>query len=132
MALVRLRFLDLEQRPVGLATVYEPTRAFIEDRLDRRSAECMATWLNKDMLPRLGRVGADPGDLVQYVTDFVNSLYLLAPAEAAREIGWLHDARDSNQEPLVKLELIARHIALELKGYRLLSRYVKEQEAKTR
>ena len=130
-AVMRLRVLDLDRRPIGIATAYEPVRGLLEDQIDRRTAECLATWINYKMLPRFGRLRVTPAELTAYAIDFVKGRYRVSSRELQYEIEWLDRARDGNQPDEVKIDLIVRHVALELGGYRLLERYLSEREGKT-
>jgi hypothetical protein len=126
-AAARLRVADLEKRPIGLATVYEPVRAFIEEHLDRRSAEQLTSWLNARILPRLLRASPQPTSLAEYVVDYVNGLGTMSAATRRTEIDWLRGVPlDGSLNANAQLETLARHIAIELRAYRVLEHYVKE------
>jgi hypothetical protein len=129
-AVARLRIVDLEKKPVGLATAYEPARAFIESRLDKRSAEELTIWLNVRMLPRLRRANPPPRDLAQYVIDYLGTLGTdnMPPNQARSETEWIEGVRDGPLDVAVQLETLARHAAIELRAFRLVERYVNQVE----
>jgi hypothetical protein len=126
-AAARLRVADLEKRPIGVATAYEPLRGFIEGRLDKRSAEQLTSWLNMKILPRLLRANPEPTTFAEYVIDYVNGLGTMEAPVRRTEITWLQGVpKDETLSPAGQLQTLARHIAIELRAYRVLERYVKD------
>jgi hypothetical protein len=131
-AIVRLRFLDYgkgaEARPIGIATAYEPVRDLVEDQLHKRSSERQMVWINAELLPALERDNVDPATLASYAIDYLKGLTHLDPIERQKEIDYIKQIRDSDQEPRIKRETLARHTVHELGAFRVLDQFMPSRE----
>lgn len=124
-AVVRLRLLTLgrdeEARPVGLATVYEPIRDFIERQVDDIGADEQARWLREEIVPRLHHEGRDAAFVAVRLRTYVLGLARLTPVERLAETtsieGILSDPGASDDE---KVEILLER-AVTLRAFRTIS-----------
>lgn len=127
-AIVRFRFIDFgvgqDSRPVGLATLYEPLRAFIEGQLDDASANKQSEWVNEMLLPTLEAKNVKAHDLGQQLNDYYAGLERLSTTDRIGEQQFVSDTLSGEGSEAVKRETLVRR-AIEVDSYRVLRRLQK-------
>lgn len=130
-AFVRLTVATLgkgeEEKPVGLATFYEPVRNFFETALDDIGASEQTKWLHDRCLPALRQRNVPPDSVGDRLKTYVKALTRLSAAEKATELKFIEDTlNDTTATDDDKIEALLLR-ALALRAFRMIDSLVDQQ-----
>jgi hypothetical protein len=122
-AVARMRVVTIgkgeDARPLGIATVYEPLRDYIENEIDDIGATQESVWLYQTVLPTLKAKGTSPQNVADRLSTYVLSRSRLTEAEKTAERDFIAQTLADSSPPDDKVSaLILR--ARRLRAYKLI------------